>query len=168
MQAARAQAALNDASASMLLVDPEGKVIFANKSMHKLFETLSKDLSDEITGFAEKEVVGQQFDNLHKLQDLSAKRLSALDGQHAAGMEVGGRTLDLLAGPVFNDAGDRLGTVVEWNDRTGEVAIEQEIAEIVNAAAAGDFTQRLEVAGKAGFMLELSKGMNQITETVDR
>ncbi|MCX8025209.1 MAG: NERD domain-containing protein, partial [Thermanaerothrix sp.] len=30
--------------------------------------------------------------------------------------------------PVFNDQGERLGTVIEWTDRTNEVRVEQELA----------------------------------------
>ncbi len=43
---------------------------------------------------------------------------------------------------------------------------EAEIAELVEAAAAGDFTRRLPVKDKKGFMLQLSTGINDIVGTV--
>jgi hypothetical protein len=43
----------------------------------------------------------------------------------------------LVACPIINDAGERLGTAVEWRDRTAEVNIEQAVASIISAAAAG-------------------------------
>jgi len=38
----------------------------------------------------------------------------------------------------------------------------------VHAAGEGDFTQRLDLSNKQGFLHDLGKGMNDLTETVDR
>jgi methyl-accepting chemotaxis protein len=51
---------------------------------------------------------------------------------------------------------------------TAQLATELQIAGLVHAAGEGDFTQRLELANKQGFLHDLSKGMNDLTETVDR
>ncbi|PQJ95191.1 hypothetical protein [Chromatium okenii] len=42
-------------------------------------------------------------------------------------MTAGGHNFQLVANPVFNSDGERLGTVVEWLDRTAEVAAEREL-----------------------------------------
>jgi len=42
-----------------------------------------------------------------------------------------------------------------------------EIAGIVQAATRGDFSRRLDVAGKQGFGKEISEGLNQLAETTD-
>lgn len=47
-----------------------------------------------------------------------------------------------------------------------EKAIEAEVTALVEAAAAGDFTQRIDMDGKEGFYQALSQGINQIVETV--
>ncbi|MGR3717760.1 MAG: CHASE3 domain-containing protein, partial [Thermohalobaculum sp.] len=166
-RAARAQAALTSASSPMMLVSGEGEVIFANQEMNRLFDALAKNLAAELSGFAGREVVGARFDTLHNIREMSTQSLATISGQCKARMEIAGHTLDLAAGPVINEQGDRLGTVVEWSNMTQQVAIEQEVAGLVDAAAAGDFTRRIEEAGKEGFMLELSKGMNQVVGTVD-
>jgi methyl-accepting chemotaxis protein len=57
---------------------------------------------------------------------------------------------------------------VEWNDRTAEVDVEREVASLVTAAGAGDFSQRIEVASKAGFFLNLATGLNQLMATSDK
>ena len=43
--------------------------------------------------------------------------------------------MDLAVNPIINVQGQRLGTVVEWSDRTAEVAIEREIDTLVEAAS---------------------------------
>jgi methyl-accepting chemotaxis protein len=48
------------------------------------------------------------------------------------------------------------------------VATEGEIAALVGAAAAGDFSQRLEESGKEGFFLQLAQGINRLVETSER
>ena len=70
--------------------------------------------------------------------------------------------------PVFNDANERLGSAVQWTDRTEEHRAEQEVSQLVQAAAAGDFSKRVEEAGKEGFFLRLAKDLNSLVDTADR
>ena len=59
-------------------------------------------------------------------------------------------------GLKFDENGERLGAVVEWKDRTDEVAVEGEIADIVTSAGMGDFTQRIDMSDKEGFFERLA------------
>ena len=70
-----------------------------------------------------------------------------------------------MASPIINEKGERVGTVVEWKDRTAEVAVENDVANLVKAAVAGDFTTRIEMNGKEGFFKQLGEGINQLMET---
>jgi len=71
----------------------------------------------------------------------------------------------LIANPIADGNGKRLGTVIEWLDRTLEVNAEKEVRAIVGAAAAGDLSKRIAEAGKAGFMLEMAQGLNAVLST---
>jgi methyl-accepting chemotaxis protein len=44
------------------------------------------------------------------------------------------------------------------------VTAQLEVAQMVNAASSGDFHHRLNVTGKSGFFLDLSEGLNQLSE----
>jgi methyl-accepting chemotaxis protein len=68
------------------------------------------------------------------------------------------------ASPVINDKGERLGAVAEWLDRTDEVRIEKEVADMVDGALRGNFETRLPLEGKEGFFKQLSEGLNQLSE----
>ncbi len=83
-------------------------------------------------------------------------------------LDFQGFHLRLLARPIRNAQGEVLGRVTQWQDRTAEVAVEKEVAELVNAAAAGDFSQRLAGEGKDGFFLQLAEGINRLVETTER
>lgn len=49
-----------------------------------------------------------------------------------------------------------MGYVVEWSDRTQEVQVEEEVASVVRAAAAGNLSERIGVQDKQGFLLLLA------------
>ena len=55
---------------------------------------------------------------------------------------LGGLTFGFTANPVLSKDGERLGTVVEWVDRTIELAMESELESIVGAARAGELSER--------------------------
>jgi len=66
---------------------------------------------------------------------------------------------------MTNEQGQRLGTVAEWHDRTAEVAVENDVAAIVDASVMGDLSKRLDLQDKDGFILQLGAGINQLLET---
>ena len=55
--------------------------------------------------------------------------------------------------------------MVEWTDRTSEVAVEKEVESVVNGAIAGDFTRRMDLEGKNKFFKQLSEAINRLMET---
>ncbi len=168
ISAARTQASLDDASSPILLVDTDGLVIFANKAMHALYEFLADKVSDELEGFGEGSIINARFAHLHNASELHEQQLAELNSAVSLRMTAANRVLDVTASPVFNESGDRLGTVVEWNEMTEQVKIEREIAEIVHAAGEGDFSQRLSEEGREGFVLDLSRGINDLADNVNR
>ncbi|MGL5199473.1 MAG: methyl-accepting chemotaxis protein, partial [Aeromonas veronii] len=93
--------------------------------------------------------------------------LAKLNSTYRTQIQLGGRTFSLIANPVFNDTGERLGSVVEWADRTKEVMIEKEMSDIVQAVINGELHRRMELAGKSGFFQAMGEGINQIAEVID-
>ena len=51
--------------------------------------------------------------------------------------------------------------------REAERTFQEELAKLVEAAAAGDFSRRVDVAGKTGLKAKLGEGMNRWAETVN-
>ncbi len=167
VMAAQTQSSLNDASSPMMIVNWEGRIIFANKAVVSLFEALRDDLAGELSGFAGEVLAGSDFNLLHNLDVMHSARLMEQDKPITARMTVNGRSLELTASPVYNDMHERLGAVIEWQDMTGQVAVEREIAGLVRMATQGDFSTRLSEADKTGFMAELANGVNELIDVVD-
>ena len=79
---------------------------------------------------------------------------------------IGGRTMKTFMSPMKDDTGRRLGTVLEWFDRTQEVATESELHEVIAAVTAGNLENRISLDGKRDFFLTLSRGINELVEAI--
>ncbi len=110
------------------------------------------DFRNDLPGFSAARVLGENFDQFHKNAGRQRSLLSNLKGEHRAQIQIGGLHMRLIANPIADDDGERLGSVIEWLDRTAEVNAENEIGGIVAAAAAGDFTKRIEETDKIGLL----------------
>lgn len=135
-----------------------------NESVKEMLTKAESDIRKDLPKFDVNEVVGSNVDIFHANPDHQRSMLDKLSSTYRTSIVVGGRTFSLIANPVLSEEGKRLGTVVEWNDITLELAIEEEINEVVEATSQGDFTKRLNTDGKEGFMLNLSNGINKIGE----
>ncbi|SEL77075.1 Methyl-accepting chemotaxis protein [Atopomonas hussainii] len=164
---ARIKSALDNVSANVMIASPERDIIYMNKSVAELLQKCERDIRKDLPMFNASKLIGGSIDQFHKSPEHQARMLAQLSGTHRAQIEVGGLTFALVVTPVFDDDGDRLGTAVQWIDRTEEVRVEKEVGNLVNAASAGDFTQRLDVAGKMGFFKRLSEDLNTLMVSVE-
>ncbi|WP_430736469.1 methyl-accepting chemotaxis protein [Pseudomonas anguilliseptica] len=165
---ARIKSALDNVSSNVMIADNERNIIYMNRTVTAMMQNAESDLRKALPTFEAKRLLGGSIDQFHKKPEHQKHLLATFTSTFNTQIEVGGRTFALIANPVFSDSGERLGAVVEWNDRTIEVAVEREVADLVNAAADGDFTRRLEMGNKSGFLLNLATGLNQLVETADR
>ena len=107
---------------------------------------------------------GNKLSTLFKNPADAARFDQAVRSGETVDMEIQGRKLRLLARPVLNDSGQPMGRITQWIDRTEEVASEQEVSDIVQAAVNGDLTGRLDLQGKTGFFGNLASAMNQLLD----
>lgn len=162
---ARVVQALNKASTNVMIADTKNDILFMNDTMTAMMQRSEAELRKVLPQFNASKLIGQNIDVFHKNPSHQRNMLASLSSTYRTQITVGSLTFSLVANPIVSASGERLGTVVEWNDRTLEVGVEKEVAMIVEAAAAGDFSQRLNPEGKVGFFVGLTTGMNQLLET---
>ena len=162
---ARVVQALNKASTNVMIADANNDILFMNETVTSMMQRNEAELRKVLPQFTARNLIGQNIDIFHKNPAHQRNMLSALQSTHRTQITVGSLTFSLIANPILSDTGQRLGTVVEWSDRTAEVGIEKEVAAVVEAAAQGDFSVRLNPEGKTGFFVGLTTGMNQLMET---
>ena len=162
---ARVNAALEATSTNIMIADAERNIIYMNRAVIGMLNNAQTDIRKALPHFDVSKILGGSIDSFHRNPAHQANLLANLTTAHRAQISLGGRTFTLVANPIIDDKGNRLGSVVEWTDRTAEAAVEKEVAEIVAAAAAGDFGKRIEMQGKEGFFKLLGSSMNQLLET---
>ncbi|MBK1694177.1 hypothetical protein CKO09_05410 [Chromatium weissei] len=157
--------ALDKASTSIMVTDNDDTIIYINTAFTHMMHSAQHDLREKLPNFQANDVLGHHLSDFHsKLH--SQPLLANLQDTYTLSMATGERHFRLIANPVLNSAGVRLGTVIEWLDRTAEVAAERELDALLTAVALGDFNQRLSLNDKQGFFRDLAISMNKLTEIV--
>jgi methyl-accepting chemotaxis protein len=164
----RIKNALDKCSTNVMIADPNLDIVYMNETVMAMMQRNESELRKVLPQFNSSQLIGQNIDVFHKNPAHQRSMLAALNTQYRTQITVGSLTFSLIANPIFNSKGDRLGTVVEWSDRTAEVTIEKEIANVVAAAAQGDFGKRLIAEGKSGFFAKLANGMNELMNTSEQ
>ncbi|MFA6015231.1 MAG: methyl-accepting chemotaxis protein [Gallionellaceae bacterium] len=164
----RIRIGLDNASTSVMISDVEHKIIYMNNAVKQLMSEAAPDMRKGIPDFEAANILGNSIDVFHKKPAHQKAMLESLTSTYRTQIVVGGRTFALAANPVINEKGVRLGAALEWQDRTAEVAVEAEVADIVEGAARGDFSRRLDMQGKEGFFKKLGTDINYLMETSDR
>jgi methyl-accepting chemotaxis protein len=166
--ALRIKNALDNVSSNVIMADPEGTIIYTNKSVERMFRNNEQYLEQSVPNFRTDGLLGQRMDRLYQGSQQQPPALNSLKETLVFDCAVNSCFFRVAANPVFDSQGNRLGTTTEWTDRTGEVAVEQEIDGIVAAARNGDLGQRISLEDKEGFFLPLATGINALIDVVDK
>jgi methyl-accepting chemotaxis protein len=165
-RATRVKVALDNASTGVMIADTDFNIIYLNQTVQKMLKEAEGDIRKELPNFSADNLLGASIDVFHKNPSHQRQLLATLATTYRATVKIGGRTFRLAANPVFCETGERIGTSVEWLDATAEVRIQDEVNSIVQSAASGDLSRRIEMAGKDGFMKALGEQLNQLIDAV--
>jgi len=150
-----------------MVADERGQVIYVNGSMERLFVEAAADLREVKPRFDPGQLLGRDLDGIPT--DIADNTEVVGDGGSArtSTIEAGARTFRVIVDPVLDASGTRLGTAIEWTDRTAEIRVENEVDAIVDAASQDNLRERIDLADKQGFFRRLSEGVNRLIDVVD-
>ncbi|MCC7182564.1 MAG: PAS domain-containing protein [Rhodocyclaceae bacterium] len=160
----RIKNALDKCTTNVMIANAANEIVYMNESVAEMLGRNESELRKVLPQFDSRRLLGSSMDVFHRNPRHQQDLLASLKGTHRTQIKVGGLSFRLTANPIVGASGERVGTVVEWADRTQEVGVENEVAGIVDAAVAGDFSQRIEVAGKDGFFRQLAEGINRLMD----
>ncbi len=160
----RIRIALDHVNTNVMLADKDRRIIYLNHAAQALFGGAEQEFRSELPGFSADDLVGTSIDKFHKNPQHQMQMLDRLTGTHTAEIALAGRTLKITANPVVDATGERLGTAVEWEDRTVEAEVEREVENLVKAAQDGDLEHRIKLEGKDGFFRQLGVGFNALLD----
>lgn len=160
----RIRTALDSSSTSVMIADAARNLIYANEAAHALFSEYETEIRKHLPGFDHRNLVGSSIDAFHAEPGRIAGMLAQLEGVHQGQIAMGNARFLQSVSPVLDEGGNLLGYVAEWRDRTAQAAVEVELADVIEAAAAGDLSRRIGLDGKQGFYRELAVQLNALLE----
>jgi methyl-accepting chemotaxis protein len=173
--------ALDQLDANVMVVDNSRHIIFVNPAAKRLMAGLQDAFRKDLPSFDAAHLMGASLDGMTRNASALAADLEQLSGIATRQELIGGRTIKTIVSPMKDENGRRLGTVVEWFDRSQEVAdqaqqaqlralesdTEGELQKIIAAVMDGDLSNRISLEGKRGFFEALSKLVNELVDTID-
>jgi methyl-accepting chemotaxis protein len=166
MENLRIRQALDATTASVMVADENHDIIYMNRTAAALMAANEADFRTTLPRFEASRLVGSNIDLFHRNVQHQRRILDNLTGPFTSQFMIGTRTMQFIANPILGNDGRRIGTVVEWVDRTQEVAVENEVQDIVVHAVAGDLERRIRLDDKDGFLKKLSAGINDLLDNV--
>jgi methyl-accepting chemotaxis protein len=165
---ARVKAALDNVSLPVRIANDDGTIIYINHALREALHKYRDGFCKQIPGFDPEKVLNGSIGIFYPDPQAAVARLRSLTSAAHSRLELGGRLYEVVTTPVITRDGERLGTVGQWSDVTEQVAAEQQVDSLVQAAGQGNFSQRLSMQGKTGFFANLSTGMNQLMDTSEQ
>ena len=161
----RIRQALDNVDGNVMIADNDRNIIYMNGSMQPMFAAAQNEIRQTIPGFDANTMMGSSIDVfLNNKTDL----IRNLSDSQTDDLKLGGCTFRVIFNPVFSEQGERLGTVMEWMDRTQMLKAEDEVQSVVNCALKGDLSNRINMDDKEGFIKTLSCSVNQLTGIAER
>jgi methyl-accepting chemotaxis protein len=161
---ARIKQALDAVNSNVMISDKDLNIVYMNPAVKAMLGAAQPELRKALPNFDVTRLDNQNIDVFHKNPAHQRRLLQDLKTTHSTETKIGDLTMRITATPVFDKAGERLGTVVEWVNRSQEASIEHEVNGMVEAALAGDLSNRIRLDGKEGFFRNLSEGVNSLIE----
>ena len=161
----RIRNALDKCTTNVMIADATNHIIYMNETVTAMMQRNEAELRKSLPNFNSRQLIGENIDTFHKNPAHQRSLLSDLKTTYRTQIQVGNLYFALIASPIVDAKGERVGTVVEWADRTAETGVEQEVGLVVTGASQGDFTQRINMEGKTGFFERLGTGINTLVAT---
>ena len=162
----RIRRALDKSSTSIVLADEQHKIIYLNDVAQASFTRNTQEIRTTLPGFDAARLRGSDLESLSP-DPVSQRRV--LDNLKSADVQervLGEFTFRTVTNPVIGERGERLGTVMEWSQRTQEVRVERELQSMLTAINGGQIGKRIDLAGKSGFFEAMSRGINQLADNI--
>lgn len=118
IESIRVKSALDGASTNMMIADNDLKIIYMNQTLEKMFLEKEEEIQKDVPNFSAKNLLGRCVDDFHKNPSHQRKLIQNLEHRVETYLKLGGYNFLLVVNPVFDAAGKRIATSVEWADVT--------------------------------------------------
>uniref|UniRef100_UPI0004746B2A MCP four helix bundle domain-containing protein n=1 Tax=Pseudoxanthomonas sp. GW2 TaxID=1211114 RepID=UPI0004746B2A len=163
----RIRTALEASTTGLMITDPEYRIVYRNPALARMLEGHADQVAAALPHLdMEAPLVGQPVEVLEIGGKIAQDFVARLEREGSAAREVqyGDACFAQNISTILDAEGKYVGMVCEWRDRTAEIRVEQEVARVVEAAAAGDLSGRIDTSDKQGFLLQLAVQLNGLLD----
>ena len=163
----RIRTALDYSSTGVYLTNSDLQIVYTNRALTQALEQYADDICGTLSHYdPARPLIGQSVTALEPRGEMDGAVLDMLERNDVASrqMNYGDAQFAQTISIIRNDDGNVVGHVVEWRDRSTEAQVEREVARVIDAAAAGDLSGRIDSNGKKGFFLELARQINTLLD----
>lgn len=119
---ARLRSALDSCRTNVMVADVNYDLVYLNDTMLDMMRGNEAALRTDLPNFDARSLEGTNIDQFHKNPAHQRGILDTLASSTETALVIGGLNFDLVVTPIVGDAGERIGTVVEWEDVTEKLA----------------------------------------------
>jgi len=161
----RVRNALDSSSSGMIILDVEDRAVYVNPAATRMILAAESHLRQQQAGFVAANIIGTCVGTLLGVDTRPGATTAHGDPSIAGRITSGDFDFQLVANPVIHE-GRRVGTAIEWLDRTSETHFRHGLRNIAQKAAAGILSERMAIdASKAG-LLETANIFNTLMDVM--
>ena len=160
-------AAINGSDSMLMITDAQERIVFMSRPLISLLRHIEPTMRNADPKFSVDKMQGEHIDCYRINPSLQREVLSDDRQSRRVRYVVAGETIAVELSYV-RDADDRvIGHNLIWRNVTAELDGQNQVAAVVNAAVNGDFSGRLTVDDKTGFVRDIAAGLNDISGLVE-
>lgn len=139
------KAALDGASANVMVADREGTVTYANGQMLESLSLIAEELRTIVPGMSAAAFVGSNLSRFHNDAPEVRSIIDDLSNLPYRGkVSLGSHSWEVVVNAVIDDHGEYVATVMEWTDITERSRMDEQLGALVDGVTAGHLEQRIE------------------------
>lgn len=160
LEAQQIRIAVDSSSANIMIAGLENTVVYVTDSLKTLFKEAEADMRLALPSLSVTNMIGTDIDifDLHK---------TGTQREHSRDLSFGTRRYRVNVSPVMDETGTRLGTVMEWQDRTDELHVQSEVDDVLRHALNGQFDRRIDAATDNQTLAGLIGNVNSLVSAFD-
>jgi len=159
----RIRQALGNVSSNVVVADAQNKVIFTNQAFKQVMSQHQTEIQQDSAGFVAEQFEHRSLDELIPGVSEADRELSQRSTRE---INVGGLMFEVVANPVSDESGAKIGIVEEWINLTEQRQAENEVEQVISDAVNGKLASRLDSDRFSGFMQNLALGVNNLLDAI--
>lgn len=166
-KAKQLEIAMEQISSNIMIANSKLEIVYMNKHMRQFLHERAEAFKSALPDFDADKILGANIVCFHRHPEHNRAMLQKIKGPTLTEITLGAFHLGLMIIPVFNRNGEQISTLVEWQDKTAEKRLIEQIGAAVKAAEERLLDRRIDLSQTSGIVKQLGESVNRLLETIE-